>query len=215
MRTVAALNLEAKILIAELPMRVSGILFFVCYTAVIAGAYSAGAIFSFAPDIGKARDSAERMQALFRQPVSIDARASDGSISCNAEGSVELRNVCFRYPSRPDRIVLDDVTIVAQPGQYIALVGGSGSGKSTVISLLERFFDPDNGEVKFGSENIQDLNLKEYRSQLALVSQSPTLFDGTIRDNIAFGVEGQSGGEQAVTQVCKEANIYDFISSLP
>ncbi|KAF5494059.1 Sophorolipid transporter [Colletotrichum fructicola] len=235
MRTIAALNLEAKILsdyqvihvsqsilaavrrvtVAELPMRVSGILFFVCYTAVIAGAYSAGAIFSFAPDIGKARDSAERMQALFRQPVSIDARASDGSISCNAEGSVELRNVCFRYPSRPDRIVLDDVTIVAQPGQYIALVGGSGSGKSTVISLLERFFDPDNGEVKFGSENIQDLNLKEYRSQLALVSQSPTLFDGTIRDNIAFGVEGQSGGEQAVTQVCKEANIYDFISSLP
>ncbi|EMD59099.1 hypothetical protein COCSADRAFT_165319 [Bipolaris sorokiniana ND90Pr] len=189
--------------------------FFVCYTAVIAGSYSAGAIFSFAPDVGKARDSAERMQALFRQPVGIDARASDGATSSTAEGSIELRNVSFRYPNRPDRIVLADVSIVVQPGEYVALVGGSGSGKSTIISLIERFFDPDNGQVIFGSNNVKNHNLKNYRSQLALVSQSPTLFDGTIRDNIVFGVENGSPSEEAVIQACKDANIYGFILSLP
>ncbi|KAJ5058639.1 P-loop containing nucleoside triphosphate hydrolase protein [Bipolaris maydis] len=189
--------------------------FFVCYTAVIAGSYSAGAIFSFAPDVGKARDSAERMQALFRQPVHIDARASDGSTSSTAEGSIELRNVSFRYPNRPDRMVLADVNITVQPGEYVALVGGSGSGKSTIISLIERFFDPEKGQVIFGSNNIKDQNLKNYRSQLALVSQSPTLFDGTIRDNIVFGIENGSPGEEAVIQACKDANIYGFILSLP
>jgi ATP-binding cassette subfamily B (MDR/TAP) protein 1 len=189
--------------------------FFVCYTAVIAGAYSAGAIFSFAPDIGKARHSAEQMQALFRQPVVIDARASRGSTSSIADGSVQLRNVFFRYPNRPDHIVLADVNIIAQPGQYIALVGGSGSGKSTIISLLERFFDPESGQILFGSDNIKDWNLKNYRSQLALVSQSPILFDGTIHDNIVFGVEKENLSEEAVITACKDANIYEFISSLP
>ncbi|KAK2030382.1 P-loop containing nucleoside triphosphate hydrolase protein [Colletotrichum zoysiae] len=189
--------------------------FFVCYTAVIAGAYSAGAIFSFAPDIGKARDSAARMQALFRQPVSIDVRTSDGSAPSKAERSITLRNVSFTYPSRPDRLVLDNVNISVRPGQYIALVGGSGSGKSTVISLLERFFDPDQGQIIFASENIKDWNLKNYRRQLGLVSQSPTLFDGTIRDNIVFGVEDEKPSEEAVTRACRDANIYDFVSSLP
>ena len=113
------------------------------------------------------------------------------------------------------RVVLNDVNITVQPGEYIALVGGSGSGKSTIISLIERFFDPDNGQVMFGSTNVKDQNLKNYRSQLALVSQSPTLFHGTIRENIIFGVENGSPGEEAVIQACKDANIYEFILSLP
>ncbi|EFW98992.1 ABC multidrug transporter mdr1 [Grosmannia clavigera kw1407] len=189
--------------------------FFVCYTAIIAGSFSAGAIFSFAPDIGKARDSAERMQALFCEPVNIDVREDGGSSFDNTDGTIELKNVSFRYPSRPEHMVLDDINITILSGKYIALVGSSGSGKSTIISLLERFFDPDDGQVFFGSQNIKDRNLRNYRRQLALVSQSATLFDGTIRDNIIFGVEDENFSEEAVMQACKDANILDFISSLP
>lgn len=188
--------------------------FFVCYTAVIVGAYSAGAIFSFAPDIGKARDSAERMETLFRQPVGIDARGDSGCAVSGADGAIELRNVSFRYPNRPDHLVLDGISMTVEPGQYVALVGASGSGKSTVISLIERFFDPDDGQVVFNSEDIRDWSLKSYRGQLALVSQSPTLFDGTIRDNIVFGVEDGNPSDAAIVQACKDANIYEFISSL-
>ncbi|KAK1976431.1 P-loop containing nucleoside triphosphate hydrolase protein [Colletotrichum cereale] len=189
--------------------------FFVCYTAVIAGAYSAGAIFSFAPDIGKARDSAERMKSIFRQPVNIDARADGGLSFSSAEAAIELRGVSFCYPNRPGQIILDGINMTIQPGQYIALVGASGSGKSTIISLLERFFDPDNGQVLFSSKDIRDWNLKAYRAQLALVGQSSTLFDGTIRDNLVFGVEDGEPGEKVIAQACKDANIYEFILSLP
>lgn len=144
------------------------------------------------------------MQALFRQPVGIYARASYGSTSSTTVGpSIELRNVFFRYPNRQDRTVLADVNIIVQPGEHVALVGGSGGGKITIISLIERLFDPDNVKVMFGSNNIKDLNLKNYRSQLALVSQSPTLFDGTIRDNIVFGVENGSPSEVSCSQAAR------------
>lgn len=189
--------------------------FFVCYTAVIAGAFSAGAIFSFAPDIGKARDSAQRMTALFHRPVSIDARNQAGIRPPTIQGSIELRNVSFRYPNRRDRLALDAVDIVVQPGEHVALVGSSGSGKSTIVALLERFFDANSGQILVDDTDIRAWNVDAYRGHIALVGQTPALFDGTIQDNIVFGVVDGHPTDEAITQACKDANIYEFICSLP
>lgn len=155
--------------------------FFVCYTAVVNGAYSAGAIFSFAPDIGKARDSANSLKLLFDHPANIDARSDKGaSLSC-IKGAIQLRNVSFRYPNNPEQMVLNSVNLDVRPGQYIALVGASGSGKSTVMSLLERFFDPDSGNIAVDGVNLSEWKVKDYRRQVAMVSQMPTLVSNCMR----------------------------------
>lgn len=156
--------------------------FFVCYTAVVNGAYSAGAIFSFAPDIGKARDSAISLKALFDRPVDIDARSDKGTSLNRIRGAIQLCDVSFRYPNRPEQIVLDGISLDVRPGQYVALVGASGSGKSTVVSLLERFFDPDSGSIAVDGVSLSEWNVRDYRRQVALVSQMPTLVSGCTRN---------------------------------
>jgi ATP-binding cassette subfamily B (MDR/TAP) protein 1 len=108
---------------------------------------------------------------------------------------------------------LRGVSLSAEPGQFIALVGASGSGKSTVMQLLERFYDPTSGGVLVDDVDLKDYNLQDYRSQLAIVSQETTLYTGTIRENILADKEDL--GDEAVIQACKDANIYDFITSLP
>lgn len=188
--------------------------FYVCYTAIITGSLSAGAIFSFAPDMGKAKTSARDLKDLFERPVNIDSRSAAGVVFSHIDGSVELDNVTFRYPNRPEQTVLDRISVKVGGGQFIALVGASGSGKTTIISLLERFFDPEDGEVMVSGVDVRSWNLKNLRSHMALVSQMPTLFDGTIRDNIVIGVEDGNISDETVIKACKDANIYDFICSL-
>ncbi|KAE8143651.1 P-loop containing nucleoside triphosphate hydrolase protein [Aspergillus pseudotamarii] len=188
--------------------------FFVCYTTIIVGAYSAGAVFSFAPDIGKAKSGAQDMKRLFDRPVRIDARQEGGISVSRIGGSIEFQNVSFRYPNRPEHLILEDVNLAVQPGQYVALVGESGSGKSTIVSLIERFYDPESGMVMVDDIDVKAWNLRDYRGHLALVGQNPALYDGTIRDNILLGAEGEVS-DAAIVQACKDANIYDFVCSLP
>lgn len=189
--------------------------FFVCYAAIVEGSFSAGAIFSFAPDMGKAKEAARELKALFELPVDIDARGDTGYTSPEVDGSVSLRGVSFRYPNRPEHLVLDKIDLEVSPGQYVGLVGPSGSGKSTIIALLERFFDPEEGQVMVQGTNVRNWNVKNLRSHVALVNQTPTLFDGTIYQNIAKGVEDEGPSEEDVVQACKDANIYEFVRSLP
>ncbi|KAJ5483323.1 hypothetical protein N7530_002569 [Penicillium desertorum] len=189
--------------------------FFIAYAAVIAGAFSAGAIFSFAPDMSKSRQAAQDIKTLLSRPVTIDARQETGEQLPKMDGSLEIRNLYFRYPNRPERVVLNGLSLSVQTGQYIGLVGASGCGKSTIISLLERFFDPEAGTILVDGKDISKLNIKSYRSHLALVSQEPTLYHGTIRENIIIGTDDDSLSEERVIQACKDANIYDFILSLP
>ena len=189
--------------------------FFICYAAVIAGAYSAGAIFSFAPDMSKSRQAAQDIKTLFHRPVNIDSRLESGEKLAAVKGSLELRNVYFRYPNRPEKVVLRGISLSVQPGQFIALVGASGCGKSTIISLLERFFDPEVGQILVDAKHISKLNIKNYRSHLALVSQEPTLYQGTIRENIVLGTNDEDISEDKIIKACKDANIYEFIQSLP
>jgi ATP-binding cassette subfamily B (MDR/TAP) protein 1 len=122
--------------------------------------------------------------------------------------------VHFRYPTRPEQPVLRGLNLTISPGQYVALVGASGCGKSTTIALLERFYDPLAGGIFIDGKEISSLNVNEYRSFIALVSQEPTLYQGTIRENILLGAPHEVTDDQ-IKFACQEANIYDFILSMP
>ncbi|USP78805.1 ABC multidrug transporter mdr1 [Curvularia clavata] len=187
--------------------------FFIVYSSIINGAQSAGSIFSFAPDMGEAKDAAKLLKSFLNRIPKIDHWSPDGKKIDRLVGKVELQDVRFTYPGRPDHRVLRGVSLAAEPGQFVALVGASGSGKSTVMQLLERFYDPTSGAVLVDDVPLTDYNLQDYRSQLAIVSQETTLYTGTIRENILADKEDMS--DEAVIQACKDANIYEFITSLP
>jgi len=187
--------------------------FFVVYSSIINGAQSAGAIFSFAPDMGEARDAAKLLKSFLNRVPKIDNWSTEGKKIDRLSGKIELQDIRFTYPGRPDHRVLRGISLSAEPGQFIALVGASGSGKSTVMQLLERFYDPTSGAVLVDDVEVKDYNLQDYRSQLAIVSQETTLYTGTIRENIL--ADKEELGDDAVIQACKDANIYDFITSLP
>jgi ATP-binding cassette subfamily B protein len=127
-------------------------------------------------------------------------------------GEIEMRDITFAYPTRPDSIVLRDFNLTAKAGQRIALVGPSGSGKTTSISLLFRFYDPASGEVLIDGKNVRDLSLTTLRRNLALVPQEVLLFGGTIRENIAYGKPGAS--EEEIISAAKQANAHDYIIAL-
>jgi len=189
--------------------------FFICFSAIIFGAQSAGTIFSFAPDMGKAKHAAHSLKTLFDRKPAIDSWSQDGAVLNDMEGTIEFRDVHFRYPSRPEQPVLRGLNLTVKPGQYVALVGASGCGKSTTIALLERFYDPLAGGIFVDGKEISSLNINNYRSFLALVSQEPTLYQGSIRENVLLGADREDVPEEAIIQACKDANIYEFILSLP
>lgn len=189
--------------------------FFVCFSEVLFGAQSAGTVFSFAPDMGKAKNAATEFRRLFDRKPEIDNWSDEGEKLETAEGEIEFKNVHFRYPTRPEQPVLRGLNLTVKPGQYIALVGPSGCGKSTTIALLERFYDAVAGSILVDGKDISKLNINSYRSFLALVSQEPTLYQGTIKENILLGIVEDDIAEELLVKACKDANIYDFIMSLP
>ena len=131
-------------------------------------------------------------------------------------GEVRFENVSFAYPTRPDITVLDNVSFSVTPGEVIALVGPSGGGKSTCISLLEHFYEPTSGEVLIDSIPVKNLEHKYLHSKVALVGQEPVLFARSVKENIAYGLD--SGGEidqSLVENVSQLANAHSFISDMP
>ncbi|KAK4234337.1 ATP-binding cassette sub-family B member 5 [Achaetomium macrosporum] len=135
--------------------------------------------------------------------------------------SIEFMDVQFSYPLAPDHRVLKGVSLTVDRGQFVAFVGASGCGKSTMISLLERFYDPTSGKIVIdGSAPLTDINPRLYRSKISLVQQEPTLFPGSIRENVAAGIDDSDGNQAALNDdvieaACRAANAWDFISSLP
>ncbi|KAF2484720.1 multidrug resistance protein 1, 2, 3 [Neohortaea acidophila] len=191
--------------------------FFLCFSAVIFGSQSAGTIFAFAPDMGKAKHAASSMRTLFDRTPAIDTWSREGEDVPTMEGAIEFRDVHFRYPTRPEQPVLRGLDLTVKPGQYVALVGASGCGKSTTIAMMERFYDPLVGSVYVDGKEITTMNINSYRRHLALVSQEPTLYQGTIKENILLGADTKPEDvpDEAIVRACKDANIYDFILSLP
>ncbi|MFO0357660.1 MAG: ABC transporter ATP-binding protein [Sphingobacteriaceae bacterium] len=128
-------------------------------------------------------------------------------------GEIEFKNVSFNYPTRPDFTVLKDISFKANIGETVALVGSSGSGKSTIASLISRFYDPINGEIIIDGKNSKDYSLTDLRKKIALVPQDVILFAGSIKDNIAYGKPNATEAE--IEEAAKKANAYDFIESFP
>ncbi|XP_071927733.1 ABC transporter B family member 11-like isoform X3 [Coffea arabica] len=168
---------------------------------------------ALSPDASKARSGAASIIALLDLNSPIDSSKTSGIILDNVKGDIAFQNVSFRYPSRPDVQIFKDLCLAVESCKTLALVGESGSGKSTVISLLQRFYDPDSGEITLDGVELRNLNLKWLRQQMGLVSQEPVLFNGTIRANIAYGKEG-SATEAEIISAAEKANAHQFISGL-
>ncbi|KAJ4202682.1 hypothetical protein NW759_015332 [Fusarium solani] len=190
--------------------------FFACFAEIIFGSQAAGLVFSFATDIGKAKKAARTFHTMLQKTPTIDGSEGDSTTHLpeKCQGKIDFENVHFTYPNRPGYPILNGLSFSVHPGQHIALVGSSGCGKSTCFALLERLYDPDSGSLKIDGQDIRGLDVAEYRRALAYVSQEPTIYSGTIRDNITLGC-GPDETDEAIIQACKDANIYDFISSLP
>ncbi|NXS93696.1 MDR1 protein, partial [Jacana jacana] len=188
---------------------------FIVFSSVIFAAMNVGQSASLAPDYGKARMSAQRIfQLLDRKPL-IDSYSEKGEKLSNFEGNIEFRNIHFVYPMRPEVQVLQGLNVKINRGQTLALVGSSGCGKSTSIQLLERFYDPVEGQVLADGCDTRSLHLQWLRSRLGLVSQEPILFDCSIAENIGYGDNSRVVSQEEIEEAAKAANIHAFIEKLP
>ncbi|KAF8584127.1 P-loop containing nucleoside triphosphate hydrolase protein [Ramaria rubella] len=202
-------------LISELEIQTKQ--FFICLMSTVFGAIEAGNVFNFVPDISSAQGAGSSIIRLLDSSPEIDAESPEGKKPENVKGHIRLEGIHFRYPTRPDVRVLRDLNLEVKPGTYIALVGASGCGKSTVIQLIERFYDPLAGNIYIDGQLISELNIQEYRKQIALVSQEPTLYAGTVRFNILLGATKPADQvtQEEIETACRNANILEFIESLP
>ena len=144
---------------------------------------------------------------------SIDSADQEGKTINEVKGELVFEEIDFAYPSRPGNLVLRKFNLKVVAYQTVGLVGSSGSGKSTVINLLQRFYDPLGGEILLDGIGIKSLQLKWLRSQMSLVAQDPILFATTIKENILFGKEEAS--EEEIVQAAKAASAHNFITQLP
>ncbi|CAN6230656.1 unnamed protein product [Urochloa humidicola] len=189
-----------------------GTIYAVC-TVIIIGGTTLGTGLSNLKYFAEAGAAAERMLEVIRRVPKIDSESNTGEDLATIIGEVEFKNVEFCYPSRPENLIFARFSLHVPAGHTVALVGSSGSGKSTVIALLERFYDPSAGQVTLDGVDIRRLRLKWLRAQMGLVSQEPALFATSIRENILFGKEDAT--EEEVIAAAKAANAHNFISQLP
>ncbi|PAW66907.1 MAG: multidrug ABC transporter ATP-binding protein [Verrucomicrobiia bacterium Tous-C5FEB] len=148
-----------------------------------------------------------------RELLDAKPERADGDDQAVLRGAVEFEQVSFRYPSRPEARVLDDLSFAVQPGQRVALVGPSGAGKSTVLSLILGFGEPAAGRILFDGREAREISLRAIRSQMAIVPQEVLLFGGTIRENVGYGKTGAT--EDEISEACRLANATEFIERLP
>ncbi|KAJ4979290.1 hypothetical protein NE237_010070 [Protea cynaroides] len=161
----------------------------------------------------KAKVAAAKIYRIIDHKPNVDRNCESGLELDSVTGQVELKNVGFSYPSRPDVQILCNFSLNVPAGKTIALVGSSGSGKSTVVSLIERFYDPNSGEVMLDGYDIKTMNLRWLRQQIGLVSQEPALFATTIKENILLGRSDATLVE--IEEAARVANAHSFIVKLP
>jgi ATP-binding cassette subfamily B (MDR/TAP) protein 1 len=169
---------------------------------------------SLTPDLTKTKLAVNSVFELLDRKSTIDPFDMSGKTLKTVYGDIELRNVGFTYPSRPTIPIFRDLSLTVHAGKTVALVGESGSGKSTVISLLERFYDVDGGSILLDGVNIKELQVRWLRRQFGLVSQEPVLFNTSIRANIVYGTD-EGVTEAEIEAAAKASNCHKFITALP
>ncbi|MEC8055149.1 MAG: ABC transporter transmembrane domain-containing protein [Pseudomonadota bacterium] len=184
---------------------------FVFYAAVVAGAV--GALSEVVGDLQRAAGATERLFDLLATAPEIAAPAAPTALPAPPVGRIAFEQVRFFYPSRPDSPVLDDFTLVVEPGETVALVGPSGAGKTTVFQLLLRFYDPSDGRIRFDGVDLRAADPAAVRAAIGLVPQDPILFSDTAVENIRYG---RPDADMAAVRAASEiANANDFIDQLP
>ncbi|MFS8011221.1 putative Type I protein exporter [Helianthus anomalus] len=164
-------------------------------------------------DLAKGSDALQSVFTVLDRRTLIEPEDSGGNKPEIITGHVQICDVDFAYPARPDIMIFKGFSIDIEARKSTALVGQSGSGKSTIIGLIERFYDPMKGVVKFDGRDIRSYHLRTLRSYLALVSQEPVLFAGSIRENIIYGASSEVS-ESEIVEAAKAANAHDFITVL-
>jgi ATP-binding cassette subfamily B (MDR/TAP) protein 1 len=190
--------------------------------AIIGGAGMVGYSFAFTADFNKAAVAAARVfNLLDRKPLIDDGEGTGlrlglaGDRDESVTGNIRLTGGQFHYPTRPNVQVLAGMELDIKAGQSVALVGQSGCGKSTIIQLIQRFYNLHGGSLEVEGHNIEQLNVPFIRSKIGIVSQEPVLFDRSIADNIRYGDNSREVGMEEVIEAARKANIHSFVSGLP
>lgn len=200
--------------------QISEIAFYSTFEAVIIASFSTGRASSFIPDISRAFHS---MKIIVRYLDRVPRHQTIGSSSATipeekaTEGSeIVFKGVSLRYPSRPDAKVLEDFNLKIQAGQHVAFCGHSGGGKTSTLSLLQRYYDPNEGSISFDGQDIRKISLANHRARMSLVSQDAILYEGTVAWNLSLGaLDPEIVTQDDMHRACKDANILEFVESLP
>ncbi len=196
------------------------------FEAIIIAAFSAGRLFTFVPDYGRATNSFRTISGwINRKPLVADtkgmpqldsssrAKVEDGSY---ALGDIVLSDIELRYPQRPNHPALKQLSITIPAGKSVAFCGTSGSGKSSILALLQRFYDPCQGSIEFGGVDVRQVPIDILRQQMAYVPQDPILYEGTIRWNLSLGSnDPDTVTQEELEKACEDAYILDFVRGLP
>ncbi|XP_041039616.1 ATP-dependent translocase ABCB1-like [Carcharodon carcharias] len=188
---------------------------FLVFNAIVYGALEIGQSSTFAPDYAKAKVAVMNLFALFERVPPIDSYSTEGLTLDKFNGELKFSNVHFWYQTRPDVSVLKKLSIKVGNAQTLALVGSSGCGKSTSVQLVERFYDPQEGEVLLDGIDVRKINIQWLRSQIGIVSQEPVLFNCSIAENIAYGANSRTVSQAEIEKAAKAANAHSFIEQLP
>ncbi|TKA76378.1 hypothetical protein B0A55_05265 [Friedmanniomyces simplex] len=187
--------------------------FFVIFIAVVFGGQGTAQFFGYTTSITKGKVAAQYF--FWLRSIKAHIRETDENRDSKpSDGPIGVENINFRYKQRDAAKVLRGISMNIEPGTYAAFVGPSGCGKSTMVSLLERFYDPTSGRITLNGDDISLMSPHAYRRYMSLVQQEPPLYLGSVRDNIAIGLEYEPS-EEEVQDACRQANAFDFVSSLP
>ncbi|SEN21598.1 ATP-binding cassette, subfamily B [Roseovarius tolerans] len=184
---------------------------FVIYSVMVAGAVAA--LSEIWGELQRAAGATERLVELLQADDPVKDPAAPVAVPRPARGGIEFDAVRFAYPARPETPALDDFNLSIKPGETVALVGPSGAGKTSVIQLIQRFYDPDEGQITLDGVPLWDMARHAFRADLALVPQDPVIFAASARENIRFGRLDASDAE--IEAAARAANAHDFIARLP
>ncbi|PFH32988.1 ABC transporter transmembrane region domain-containing protein [Besnoitia besnoiti] len=185
------------------------------FFAVIQACFAIGNIVPNLTAYLKGAAAAGDLLALIERESAIDPLSSDGQKDVPLNGDIRFENVVFAYPARKEKKIFNGLNLTLPAGKTVALVGTSGSGKSTIVQMLQRLYDPDGGRILVGDTPLRDINIQYLRAQQGIVSQEPKLFSVSIGENIALGAWGRAVTQAEMEEAAKKANAHDFISQFP